>query len=140
MEKAYIKSDLETAEDSEQIVQQIRSTVASEGEIKPVHASESGERVAVMDFSDEQNNDADISDAETSAPPTTVKAAGTTSSAEDLFTCTDCGRTFNRIGNLRRHERSLHSKSDVSTAKPRKERVKRKSKATSNTDGKQKEA
>lgn len=96
-----------------------------------------GERMSILDFSDEHNNDADISDADT-IPSSIInqsEAAGKISAcAAVLFTCNDCGKTFNRIGNLRRHERMLHFKSNF-TSKTIKDRAQRKSKLKVISDG-----
>lgn len=103
---------------------QLHSTVPSEDEkdvpnLKTTDKDcDDGEVTSVAEFSDSQNqscdNDADISEAEAEIETTNkaiskkstrcVKLAG----AQAIFTCNDCGKTFNRPGNLRRHERIIH--------------------------------
>lgn len=105
-----------------------------------------GERISMLDFSDEQNNDADISETDTIPPAHPAANASAAPSAQDaaeataidstaVFTCNDCGKTFTRIGNLRRHERMLHFKSNL-TSKATKGRTKRKTRLNAKSDGK----
>lgn len=115
--------------DATDVSEQIHSTVASEDEKLPSNKT-NNEEVS----SDEQNNDADISDAETIVPTPAKGLPFETSPSATIFTCGDCGRTFNRIGNLRRHESVKHAKT-ASAAGVNKRRTRRKSKVSDNADG-----
>lgn len=66
-----------------------------------------GELLSLLEFSDGQNNDADISETETIRPDVISKPQ------TETFTCNDCGRTFNRSANLRRHQRMIHFVNDA---------------------------
>lgn len=67
-----------------------------------------GELLSLLEFSDGQNNDADISETETIRPDVISKPPPT-----ETFTCNECGRTFNRSANLRRHQRMIHFVNDA---------------------------
>lgn len=89
----------------------------------------------IENSSDEQNNDADISEAETIASTPIKSRPFVDACSATTFTCGDCGRTFSRIGNLRRHENVIHSKHDPKIAADKRRTI-RKTKQTENADGK----